>query len=241
MEVVNRTLAKNHISVDCVVLGFNEDKLKVLLVNRKRGEICDDKLPGNLIFVDEDLDEAAHRTLFELTGVNNSSLTQFKSYGSSHRTDDYEDVEWLEQYYNTKIERIVTVAYFSTVQSIEKIKPGFNAKWVGVDEVEKLAFDHNRILSDAISYFQSYVYKNPNVIFDLLPRKFTVSQLRVLYELIYERKLDVRNFQKKMMLLPYIKPLDEFQKNVAHRAARYYKFDRVVYKKLYNKTKSFIK
>lgn len=94
-------LANNHISVDCVVIGFDGERLKVLLIKRageENGEIFHDmKLPGSLIYMDEDLDEAAKRVLFELTGLKNVHLTQFKAFGSKDRTKDPKDVHWLER------------------------------------------------------------------------------------------------------------------------------------------------
>ena len=96
-------LANNHISVDCVVIGFDGEQLKVLLIKRageEEGEIFHDmKLPGSLIYMDEDLDEAAKRVLNELTGLKNVNLMQFKAFGSKNRTKDPRDVHWLERAY----------------------------------------------------------------------------------------------------------------------------------------------
>ena len=113
-------LANNHISVDCVVVGFDGEQLKVLLVNRHGEEdgkeYHDMKLPGSLIYQDEDLDEAARRVLFELTGLKNVSLLQFKAFGSKDRTSDIRDVHWLERAQNAKVERIVTIGYMALVK-----------------------------------------------------------------------------------------------------------------------------
>ena len=113
-------LANNHISIDCLAFGFDGENLRVLLVKRngsdQGGEFNDMKLPGSLIYQDEDLDEAASRVLRELTGVKDLSLTQFKAFGSKDRTRNPRDVHWLERAQKVKVERIVTIAYFSWVK-----------------------------------------------------------------------------------------------------------------------------
>lgn len=123
-------LANNHISVDCVVIGFDGEQLKVLLIKRvgeENGEVYHDmKLPGSLIYMDEDLDEAAQRVLFELTGIRSVNLMQFKAFGSKNRTSNPKDVRWLERAMQSKVERIVTIAYLSMVKidrALDK-KPG---------------------------------------------------------------------------------------------------------------------
>lgn len=95
-----------------------------------------------------------------------------------------------------------------------------------------MAFDHNLIINEALTYIRQVVEFNPSMLFDLLPRKFTASQLRILFELVYDKPVDVRNFHKKIALMEYVVPLEEKQQGVAHRAARYYKFDKKVYNKI---------
>lgn len=233
-----KPLANNHISVDCVVIGFDGDQLKVLLIRRvgeEEGEVFHDmKLPGSLIYMDEDLDGAAQRVLNELTGVRNVNLVQFKAFGSKDRTKDPRDVHWLECAIQSRVERIVTIAYLSLVKIDRTLNRDLNnlqACWVALQDIKDLAFDHNLIIKEALIYIRQYVEVNPSALFDLLPRKFTASQLRTLYELIYDREIDVRNFHKKIALMEYVVPLEERQQGVAHRAARYYRFD----KKIYNK------
>ena len=212
----NTPLANNHISVDCVVIGFDGEQLKVLLVKRageEEGEVFHDmKLPGSLIYMDEDLDEAAQRVLNELTGLKNVNLMQFKAFGSKNRTKDPRDVHWLERAMQSKVERIVTIAYLSLVKIDRTLNRGLDeymANWV-----------------------RQYIEFNPSSLFDLLPRKFTASQLRTLYELLYGKQIDVRNFHKKIALMEYVVPLEEKQQGVAHRAARYYRFDKKIYNKV---------
>ena len=232
-------LANNHISVDCVVIGFDGVQLKVLLVKRmgeEEGEVFHDmKLPGSLIYMDEDLDEAAQRVLHELTGLKNVNLVQFKAFGSKNRTKNPKDVHWLERAQRAKVERIVTIAYLSLVKIDRALNRNLNecqASWVAMEDIADLAFDHNLIIKEALSYIRQYVEINPSALFELLPRKFTAAQLRVLYELVYEKRIDVRNFHKKMAQMEYVVPLDEKQEGVSHRAARFYRFEKKVYNKI---------
>lgn len=229
-------LANNHISVDCVVLGFDGVNLRVLLVKRQGeyqgGEYNDMKLPGSLIYQDEDLDEAAMRVLHELTGVKDVPLQQFKAFGSKDRTRNHRDVVWLERAQQAHVERIVTIAYFAVVKldsAMARAVDRESAVWVSVTEVGALAFDHNLIIEEALKAVRREVDNNRSILFDLLPKKFTASQLRLLAEIVYGKPLDVRNFHKKISQMPYVVPLDERQKGVAHRAARFFKFDRKIY------------
>jgi ADP-ribose pyrophosphatase YjhB (NUDIX family) len=233
-------LANNHISVDCVVVGFDGEQLKVLLVNRHGEEdgkeYHDMKLPGSLIYQDEDLDEAARRVLYELTGLKNVSLLQFKAFGSKDRTSDIRDVHWLERAQNAKVERIVTIGYMALVKidrTIDSSLDEHQASWVALSDIKELAFDHNLIVNEATRYIRQVADAQPSILFELLPRKFTAAQLRSLYEVIHDRSIDVRNFHKKISMMDYVVPLEERQQGVAHRAARYYKFD----KKIYNKNR----
>lgn len=232
-------LANNHISVDCVVVGFDGEQLKILLVKRTGSEngteYHDMKLPGSLIYEDEDLDEAASRVLFELTGIRNVELVQFKAFGSKNRTDDPKDVHWLERAMQSKIRRIVTVAYLAMVKinhALNKDLHNYEACWVGLQDIPTLAFDHNLIIKEALSYIRRYILFNPSLLFELLPRKFTAAQLRTLFEVVNGKPMDVRNFHKKISQMEYVVPLEEREQGVAHRAARFYKFDRKIYNKI---------
>ena len=168
-------------------------------------------------------------------GLKSVKLVQFKAFGSKNRTSNPRDVLWLEQTMQLKVERIVTIVYLSLIKidrTLDKNLDGHGACWVALKDVKKLAFDHNRIIRDALTYIRHYVEFNPSLLFELLPRKFTASQLRILFELIYGKTVDVRNFHKKIVMMEYVVPLDEKQQGVAHRAARYYKFDRKIYHKV---------
>lgn len=230
-----------YVSVDCVVFGFDGDHLNVLLVERGDGEnrLPDLKLPGSVIYHEEDTDKAAGRVLNELTGIKKIKLKQFKCFSSIDRTNNTADVRWLETAYHHQIDRLITVAYLALtkinrkLQAVSKYK---SAVWTPIDKIGKMPFDHNRIVEDSLIEISNWIVSDPSIIFELLPPKFTAAELRKLYEAIYRKQFDVRNFHKKISTLEYIVPLDEKQQNVAHRAARYYKFDKI----LYNKRKTTI-
>ena len=227
-----------HVSVDCVLIGFDGEQLCVLVI-RQLDAIHEEglnnyKLPGSLIYEDEDLDDAAKRVLKELTGLKSVKMIQFRAFGSKDRTRNPKDVRWLERFHslNEKIDRIVTIAYLTLLKIDRKytqLSHQYEACWMPVKEVKELAFDHKQIVEEALAYIRQYVENTPSSLFTLLPRKFTASQLRALYEVIYDREFDVRNFHKKIALMDYVVPLEEKERGVAHRAARYYRFDRVIY------------
>ena len=225
------------VSVDCVILGFDKEKLNVLLVQRNTPTTINDKdlkLPGSLIYQDEDADKAAHRVLNELTGINKMTLKQFKSFTSPQRTANADDVAWLEAAYNNKIDRLITVAYLSLIKIDRKINSVSKYKsvaWCPIDQLPQMPFDHNLIVEESLKEIRSWIEYDSAVMFELLPAKFTAADLRHLFEAIYGRKLDVRNFHKKLLLMDHVVPLEEKQQGVSHRAARYYKFDKVIYRR----------
>ena len=168
----NTPLANNHISVDCVVIGFDGEQLKVLLIKRageEEGEIFHDmKLPGSLIYMDEDLDEAAKRVLNELTGLKNVNLMQFKAFGSKNRTKDPRDVHWLERAMQSRVERIVTIAYLSLVKidrALNRDLDNYQASWVAMPDIKALAFDHNLIIGEALWFVRQYVQAQPCLLY----------------------------------------------------------------------------
>ena len=223
-----------HVSVDCVLIGFDGEKLSVLLVKRQGvvdKDFCDTKLPGSLIYMDEDLDEAAQRVLTELTGLKNVKMEQFKTFGKKERAANPKDALWLERFHSLKspIDRIITVAYLS-FQKVGR-KSDFSSYkyepcWKPVKEVGELAFDHKEIIDEALAYIRDKAELNPSFLFAMLPKKFTAAQLRKLFEIVYDRAFDVRNFHKRIAQMPYVVMLNEKEEGVAHRAARFYRFDR---------------
>lgn len=231
----DQNLYNPHISVDCVVFGFDGEKLKVLLIERsinEQNELYNDKkLPGSIILNNEDLDEAASRVLTELTGLKNIYLSQFRSFGDPNRVSNPRDRLWLERTTQLEIGRIVTVAYTALIKIDRKLvfsAADSSANWYDTKEIAKmqLAFDHNQIIEKGLEHILHQVKLEPHVLFELLPKKFTISQLRILHDVVHQTRSDVRNFQKKVSQMPYLVMLDEVEEGVPHRAARLYKFDR---------------
>ena len=172
--------------------------------------------------------------LAELTGLRNIPLVQFHAFGSADRTRDPKDVHWVEYAHQAHVKRIVTIAYFALVKigkSIIHDMEGTEAVWIPVDELPSLAFDHDKIIAVALDYLRTFASMDPSILYDLLPRKFTVTQLRNLYEVVFGSKLDPANFYKKMTQMPYLTALDEYEQGVSHRAARFYRFDKNKYNK----------
>lgn len=231
-----KQMVNPYVSVDCVILGFDGAQLNVLLV-RQSGEDGKDstgayKLPGSLINMDEDLDEAAQRVLKQLTGLAQVKMTQFRAFGGANRLANTEDAVWLQRFHklNKQLERIVTIAYLSLLRidrKVGKLQGGYEAQWVPLNSMPHLAFDHEDIVRTAVEEVKRMARLNPTVLFDLLPRKFTAAQLRLVMEHVVGIKPDVKNFHKKLAQMPYVVPLDEKEEGVSHRAARYYKFKKV--------------
>jgi len=227
---------RTYVSVDCVVFGFDKNQLYVLLVRRNSPELDRKnlKLPGSLIYQPEDADAAANRVLNELTGIHKMTLKQFKAFTSPERIADKEDVQWLEYAYHNSIDRLITIAYLSLCKITRKLNVASKYKaveWIPLGQLPLMPFDHNLIVEESLKEIRNWVENDPVILFELLPVKFTAAELRLLYESIYNRKFDARNFHKKLTQTPFVLPLNEYQENVRHRAARYYKFDRVAYNK----------
>lgn len=227
------TAINPYVSVDCVLLGFDGTQLNVLIVRQseKDGEQSTGnyKLPGSLINMDEDLDDAAQRVLKQLTGLSQVKMRQFRAFGGANRLSNPADAVWLEHFHQLDhhLERIVTIAYLSLLRidrKMQSLEGGDEAQWMPVNELPHLAFDHNEIVSEAVLAVRYMTTLDPTLLFGLLPRKFTASQLRLAMETVCGIRLDVKNFHKKIATMDYVVPLDEKEEGVGHRAARYYKF-----------------
>src|SRR6184192_3013032 len=209
------------LTVDCVVFGFDEGELKVLLVERAlqpfKGKWA---LPGGFVRVDETLDEAARRELEEEARLKNVFLEQLYTFGAVDRDPR---------------ERVVSVGYYALVKlAAHKTKAATDAadaRWFPISKVPRLAFDHANILATALTRLKGKVRYQP-IGFELLPPKFTLSQLQHLYEAVLETNLDKRNFRKKIIGTGLLIELDEIEQDVAHRAARLFKFDDRKYRQL---------
>ncbi|MBU6341285.1 MAG: NUDIX domain-containing protein [Bacteroidetes bacterium] len=211
---------KSAFSVDNVIFGFDGGDLKVLLIQRGaapyKGKWA---LPGDLVYPNEDLDTAAQRVLEQLTGLRNVYLEQVKTFGAVDRHP---------------LGRVITIAYYSLIKiSDYTVTPASfaqSAKWHSVNKVTELAFDHNEILFSCLNRLKRKVRMTP-VGFELLPPKFTLTELQQLYESVLSpsKGLDKRNFRKKMLSMNLLVELTESQAGVAHRPAKLYQFDREKY------------
>ncbi len=211
-----------NVSVDCVVFGFLNDKLHVLLIEQQntghsRAQFA---LPGDLVLENESLDEAAARVLNELTQLSGVFLHQFYTFGHPDRVKNVKDLAWLQSYRKQPQARVITVAYYALVP-VEKFSPAassFAAKvfWKEIKELPELAFDHNQIVDAGLASLQ-LAFANRNIGLELLPNKFTLHQIQVLHETILDKKLDKRNFRKKMLKEGLIVPLNEKQVGVLHK------------------------
>jgi 8-oxo-dGTP diphosphatase len=228
-----------HVSVDCVIFGFDEGDLKVLLIERDVDK-ADKKtrhysLPGNLVDDNEDLDTSAMRVLKELTSLENIYMEQFYAFGDPDRVKNSSDVQWLNAVRDVPTARVITIAYYSLVK-IGDYQPSAasfarKAFWCPVSEVPELAFDHNRILIAALNSLKSKLRVQP-IGFELLPEKFSLGQLQKVYETILGTTLDKRNFRRKILNKGFLKALTEKQKGVPHKRAQLFEFDKASYDKL---------
>lgn len=208
------------LAVDCVVFGIDEAGLKVLLIRRGiepfRGRWA---LPGGFVHLDESVDAAARRELREEAGLTKAFLEQLYTFGDPRRDPR---------------KRVVTVAYYALValrdESLQAGTDAERAAWFEVTDLPRLAFDHQTIFETALTRLKGKVRYQP-VGFELLPEKFTLSALQHLYESVLERTLDKRNFRKKLLQLDILEETDDFEEDVAHRAARLYRFDRQKYQR----------
>ena len=223
-----------HVSVDCVIFGFDAKKLKVLLIERERipnvplrGHKL--KLPGSLISEAEDLDTSVLRTLKELTGLDNIFLKQFGVFGLPDRLAPSEDLAWLRKTSGMKIGRVVTIAYYSLIK-ISESNITDKTIWLPVNELPELIFDHNRIISKALQVVRREIRTEP-LCFELLPKKFTIRQMQDLYEAILDENMDNRNFRKKVKPLEFVIPLPDKENGVNHKPAQLFRFDKKLYEK----------
>ena len=226
-----------HISVDCVIFAFDSEAIKVLLVKRRLQKPAKAyvklKLPGDLVFEDEDLNDAAARVMRDLTGLKDLYLKQFMVFGSPDRISGKRaDLEWLQRTSQLPINRVVTIAYYAllNLEKNSKLATLINkdAEWYDVTALPELAFDHAEIVQGGLSAIKRELQYEP-LEFELLPKKFTIRQLQTLYEQLFHITLDSRNFRKKQATLGYIIPLDEKEKNVAHKPAQFFRFDKKKY------------
>ncbi|MFO0939950.1 MAG: NUDIX domain-containing protein [Pirellulales bacterium] len=209
------------LTVDCVVFGLDETELKVMLIERELEPFAGKwALPGGFVRLDETVEEAARRELQEETGLDKVYLEQLYTFGDLDRDPR---------------ERVITVAWYALVRlsehRVQAATDARSAAWFGLHDLPALAFDHDRILEAAYERLQNKIRYQP-IGFELLPRKFTLTQLQSLYEIILDRTLDKRNFRKKLLSMDILQELDEVETDVSHRAARLYKFNKQRYQQM---------
>ncbi len=209
------------LTVDCVVFGLDEGALKILLIERGekpfKGRWA---LPGGFVHMDETLDAAAARELREETGLTKVFLEQLCTFGAVERDPRG---------------RVVTVAYYALVNRVRHQPTASTdasaAAWFAIRDLPALAFDHKHVVDGAIGRLRSKLRYAP-IGFELLPTKFSLTQLQRVYETILERELDKRNFRKKVLGFDLLIDTGEKEKNVPRRKAQLYRFDRKKYKQL---------
>jgi 8-oxo-dGTP diphosphatase len=209
------------LTVDAVVFGFDVSGLKVLLIKRGiapfKGRWA---LPGGFVRVNETLDAAVRRELEEEAGLRDVFLEQLYTFGTVNRDPR---------------ESIVSVAYYALVKPADHTTraatDAVDAKWFPMADLPSLAFDHSEILATALARLRGKITYQP-IGFELLPTKFTLSELQLLYETVLGKPVDKRNFRKKIAGFNLLIPLDETRREGAHRPAQLFRFDPAKYERL---------
>ena len=207
------------VAMDCIIFGFSEGELSLLLIKRKiepaKGQWS---LMGGFLRENESIDEGAKRVLNELTGLENVYMEQVRTFGEVERDPG---------------ERVLSVAYYSLVkieESDQERLVDHNAYWIKINELPELIFDHGQMVELAKDVMRQKVSTEP-IGFNLLPDLFTLTQLQSLYEAIYGTVLDKRNFRKRVAEMDYIVKTDKIDKTGPKRGATLYKFNDRIYQK----------
>ncbi len=201
-------------SVDCVIFGYSEEGLKILLLECSLPQYQGLwSLLGDFVPADEDIEVSAHRVLNHYTGLRNIYLEQVSTFGKPDRHP---------------LGRVVTTAYYSLMKLEEyngnQNYDGLSVKWFPVDNIPKMAFDHEEILDSCVRKMLESLREHP-IGFELLPKQFTLTQLQTLYEVVLGIELDERNFRRKLRSLNLLVPTGNSQTDVSHRPANLYRFD----------------
>jgi hypothetical protein len=218
-----REQEKFYVSVDCIILGFKDGKLYLLISKRKFEPLVGaDTLMGGFLRSNESLSETVSRVVFEYTGIKDVFMEQVGTYGEINRDEG---------------ERVISIAYYALID-LEMFDDEFckihNARWEELDKVGKLIFDHNNMLDDTMNILRKKTATQP-IGFNLLPEKFTLPQLQSLYEAIYQTTLDKRNFRKKILEMDILEKQDDKDKSSSKRGAFYYTFNKEKYDQLLQK------
>lgn len=213
---------KFYVSVDCIIFGFYEGELNLLLLKRNfEPALGEWSLMGGFVQENESVDDAAKRVLAELTGLDQVYMEQVSSFGAIDRDPG---------------ERVVSIAYYALININEydrELVQRHNAFWVNINELPPLIFDHQAMVEQARALMQQKASVAP-IGFNLLPKLFTLSQLQSLYEAIYGEAIDKRNFRKRIAEMDYIEKTDLIDKTSSKRGAALYQFNEKVYRKAPN-------
>lgn len=231
-ELIDTKGFVEHVSVDCVIFGFNKNVLKVLLL--KYHEVDRWSVPGGFVFKDESMDDAAARTLYERTHLENLFLQQFYTFGDSQRTEENNPHRQLLLNKNIVVDkdhwiyqRFISTAYFALIDytNAHNFPDTFNetCAWFSVDALPEMAFDHQKIITKGLDFLRKNLDYNV-VGSNLLPEKFTMKELQTLYETILDEKFRRNNFQRKILSLNMLQRLEKLYTGSANKAPYLYKF-----------------
>ena len=215
--------SKVWVSVDCIIFGFDEGKLRILIGKRQmdpgRGEWS---LYGGFVRGDENIDESANRVLYDLTGLRNLYMRQVGAFGSVDRDPG---------------ERVISIAYYALINVNDydnHLRKEHGVEWVNIDDIPQLYSDHNEMVQKALKLMRQKISSEP-IGFRLLPSLFTLTQLQRLYEAIYGQELDKRNFRKRIKDMGFIEKTELIDKKGSKRGASLYRFN----KRIYNEDPNF--
>ena len=212
-------IPKFHVAVDCMIFSVIAGKLHILLVERdfepEKGKWS---LIGGFVKENESIDEAAKRVLSQLTGIDNAFIRQIGAFGEVNRDPGA---------------RVISVAYFALLNHEEaEVKEGSGKiAWVAIENLPKLGFDHPQMIEQALKEMREKILSE-EMAFNLLPELFTLTQLQNLMESVMGRKLDKRNFRKRILELPGLKPTDLIDKQSSKRGARLFRYDLTIKKQI---------
>lgn len=218
----------NHISIDCVIFGFHGGQLKVLLLKMK-GEAAW-YLPGGFVRKKEPIETAANRILKERTGLDQIFLQQFHVFGDPDRSRPHNEMykDMLPASENWFTSRFLTIGFYALVDFVNAVPTpdshSENCTWYDLADVPRLELDHGQILKKALDALRLQLNYQP-IGYNLMPREFTMPELQKLYETILDKKLDRRNFQRRMLGFGILNRLDTIRKGGAHKAPYLYSFD----------------